>query len=89
MSPRAARLGPPIICCRAWTDIPDTEREQWALQVLHQFSHSRTTFGLSTFAATARVLDKEAEQLIRDAEQRKWIWTPARGVWVGRLSTRR
>lgn len=89
MSPRAKRLGPAIVCCRDWMELPATKRDRWAWQVIHQLAHSRVTFSVRTFADLAKVPDKEAEEMVQEARRWKWVWVTAQGVWVGRLAKRK
>jgi hypothetical protein len=80
---------PPVECCAEWMGIAPSQRGLWPFQVIHRFSHSRTTFSVRTFAAIAVLDEPDAAQMIADAELRQWVWTPQAGVWVGRLSRRR
>jgi hypothetical protein len=89
MTAAKKKARPPLDCCRQWTDVAATQREQWPWQVLHRFGHSRTAFSAETLAETARIPVEQALELVRNGELRKWIWTPQAGVWVGRLPSRR
>lgn len=89
MSPRAKENAPPLECCREWMTLAVTQRSEWPWQVMHRFAHSRTTFSLATLAEIAKIPDECASGLIHSAEARKWIWTPQKDIWVGRLPRRR
>jgi hypothetical protein len=79
----------PVVCCRSWTEQRATRRDEWPWQVVHQLAHSRVSFRLETFAELAKLPDKEAERIVREAQRLKWLWRPAKGVWVGQLRARR
>ena len=49
----------------------------------------RTTFTLATLQDRAHCDERRAADLIHLAQELKWIWTPAEGIWVGQLSGRR
>jgi hypothetical protein len=79
----------PVECCRDFMALSAEQRREWRWQALHQLAHSRTTFSPATFADIARLGPKYAGHLIDEAERMRWIWTPAEGVWVGRLTPKR
>jgi hypothetical protein len=75
-------------CCREWDLFEPKDRAKWDWQVIHQFAHSRTTFTLATLQDRAHCDERRAADLIHLAQELKWIWTPAEGIWVGQLSGR-
>jgi len=78
-----------VICCRDWMEVSDTQRDQWEWQVIHQLSHSRTTFSLATFMDLANLPADRAGVLVHEARRLKWIWTAGDDLYVGRLRRRR
>jgi hypothetical protein len=76
-------------CCQAWEHLPAADRDTWAWQVLHQLAHSSVPFSVAAVAEVARA---NSDQLINEAQRRRWIVriAPARrgadALWRGVLN---
>jgi hypothetical protein len=85
-----SKSGPePVVCCRPWTDLGVTDRDDWAWQVLHQLSHSRNPFSAETFSGFARVDVRRGRELIESGLSMHWLYPLTRTVYVGRLRAHR
>lgn len=70
---KKAERKPPGYCCPKWQEQPEGRRRSWPWVLLHQWSHSRTSFSPEAYAERAGIELKEALENLKIANDWKWF----------------